>query len=215
MQRIKLIFACKFASEDKSDLKFKVSVKNDWIYNLEKEPEHSIGFTLRKFKIATTDSEERDFARKYRAYRVREDPKTRFRYVTEILNMEEAKQLVNKKWAQVLIAQKSMIKDPAEDFKLILDEGERKMLQQFDEDDDRKSESKESDKHSSSSNEEPTKSQPSRRNLGQKRTPCANGEKVLSDTEQAAWSAKYPQLVCCGKEGEYYKCNEALDYIKD
>jgi len=30
-------------------------------------------------------------AKKYRAYRVREDPKTRYRYVTEILNIEEGK----------------------------------------------------------------------------------------------------------------------------
>ena len=43
--------------------------------------------------------EEREKARKFRAYRIREDPKTRYRYVTEILNMDEARQLVNKKWA--------------------------------------------------------------------------------------------------------------------
>jgi len=102
MQRIKLIFACKQKSND-GGAKFKVSVKNDWCYDLDKTPEHTIGFTLRKFKIAKDDKEEKDLSRKYKAFRIREDPKTRFRYVTEILNQDEAKQLVNKKWAQVLI----------------------------------------------------------------------------------------------------------------
>lgn len=130
MQRVKLIFAQKLRGDQaqNSQFKFKVSVKNDWIYNLDKEPDSTIGYTLKKYKIATNPEEERDKAKKFRAYRIREDPKTRYRYVTEILNMEEAKQLVNKKWAQILIAEKSIIKDPAEDFKNILDEGERKML---------------------------------------------------------------------------------------
>jgi sugar-specific transcriptional regulator TrmB len=75
-------------------------------------------------------------AKKYRAYRIREDPKTRYRYVTEILNIEEARELVNKKWSMILICQKSIIKDPSEDFKIILDEGERKMLQKFDDEDE-------------------------------------------------------------------------------
>ena len=92
MQRIKLIFACKQKPQDsKTAAKFKVSVKNDWVYDLEKDPEHTIGFTLRKFKIAKTDTEEKDLTKKYKAFRIREDPKTRFRYVTEILNIEEAR----------------------------------------------------------------------------------------------------------------------------
>ena len=44
--------------------------------------------TLRKFKIATPERE-RELSEKYRVYRVREDPKTKYRYVTEILNIEE------------------------------------------------------------------------------------------------------------------------------
>lgn len=72
-------------------------------------------------------------AKKYRAYRVREDPKTRYRYVTEILNIEEGKQLVNKKFCQILICHQSLIKNPQEDFKNILDEAERKMLKILDE----------------------------------------------------------------------------------
>ena len=69
---------------------------------------------------------------KYKAYRVREDPKTRYRYVTEILNIEEGRSLVNRKWAQILICHQSLIKNPLEDFKKILDEAERKMLKILD-----------------------------------------------------------------------------------
>ena len=69
----------------------KVSIKSDWIYELEKEPEYTIGYTLKKYKIAKTPEEEREMAKKYRTYRVREDPNTRYRYVTEIINIEEAK----------------------------------------------------------------------------------------------------------------------------
>jgi len=125
MQRIKLFFATTTSSKDSS---VKVSFKNDWIYNLDKDPEHTIGYTLKKYNIAKNPEEEKQMAKKYRAYRIREDPKTRYRYVTEILNQEEAKSLVNKKWAQILICKKSIVKDPAEDFKNILDEGEKKML---------------------------------------------------------------------------------------
>ena len=101
MQRVKLIFACKHKDSDvkSSDMKFKVSVKNDWVYNLDKAPESTIGYTLKKFKIASNEGEEKELAKKYRAYRIREDPKTRYRYVTEILNIEEARELVNKKWS--------------------------------------------------------------------------------------------------------------------
>jgi len=89
MQRVKLIFATKSKAEE-GQSNMKISVKNDWIYNLEKEPEYTICYTLRKYKIATTDDEQK-MAAKYRAYRIREDPKTRYRYVTEILNIDEAK----------------------------------------------------------------------------------------------------------------------------
>lgn len=139
MQRIKLIFATRLRGQNTADSKlpFKVSVKNDWVYNLDKEPESTIGYTLKKYKIAENDEEEVRKAKKFRAYRIREDPKTRYRYVTEILSCDEAKSLVNKKWALILICEKSIVKDPAEDFKLILDEGERKMLEKFDQDDDK------------------------------------------------------------------------------
>lgn len=45
--------------------------------------------TLKKFNFKADDVEL--IAPKYRIYRCREDPKTRYRYVTEILNMEEGK----------------------------------------------------------------------------------------------------------------------------
>lgn len=110
--------------------------------------------------------------KKYRAYRIREDPKTRFRYVTEILNAEEAKQLVNKKWAQILICQKSMIRDPAEDFKEILDEGERKMLAEFDkeEEEEKATEGDKSEAAGSSSSEKKAEDEtkPAKK-VGQKR----------------------------------------------
>ena len=90
----------------------RVSLKNDWIYELEKIPEYTIGYTLKKFKIVDSDDDQMEMAKKYRAYRVREDPKTRYRYVTEILNIEEGKQLVNKKFCQILICHQSLIKNP-------------------------------------------------------------------------------------------------------
>lgn len=71
--------------------KLKVSIKNDWIYELEKDPEFTIAYTLKKYKIAKTVEEEKEMAKKYRTYRVREDPTTRYRYVTEIINIDEAK----------------------------------------------------------------------------------------------------------------------------
>lgn len=54
-------------------------------------PSHTIGFTLKKFKIAKDEEEKLEMAKKYRVYRVREDPKTRYRYVTEILNKDEGR----------------------------------------------------------------------------------------------------------------------------
>ena len=52
--------------------------------------------------------------------------------MTEILNIEEGRSLVNRKWAQILICHQSLIKNPLEDFKKILDEAERKMLKILD-----------------------------------------------------------------------------------
>mgnify|MGYP006128048169 CR=1 FL=1 len=100
MQRVKLIFANqeKIETDKGFEKKLKVSIKNDWIYELEKDPEYTIAYTLKKYKIAKTAEEEKEMAKKYRTYRVREDPTTRYRYVTEIINIDEAKQLVNKKW---------------------------------------------------------------------------------------------------------------------
>lgn len=85
--------------------------------------------TLRKFKVATQEKE-RDLSEKYRVYRVREDPKTKYRYVTEILNIEEGKQLVGgpRKGTRILITHHSMVRNPQEDFKNILDEAERKQI---------------------------------------------------------------------------------------
>jgi hypothetical protein len=90
MQRVRLIFANNQRINDEKS-KLRVSIKNDWIYELEKSPEFTIGYTLKKFKIANNDEEEKELAKKYRTYRVREDQKTRYRYVTEILNKEEGK----------------------------------------------------------------------------------------------------------------------------
>ena len=89
------------------------------------KPLNSIGFTLKKFKIASEDNH-LETAKKYCVYRVREDPKTRYRYVTEILNKDEGRQLINKKYCQILIAHHSLVKNPQEDFKNLLDEAERK-----------------------------------------------------------------------------------------
>ena len=47
--------------------------------------------TLRKYKMPKVE----ESAPKYRIYRVREDPKTRYRYVTEVLNIEEGRQLIS------------------------------------------------------------------------------------------------------------------------
>ena len=86
--------------------------------------------TLRKYKIAKDIDEEGKISQKYRIYRVREDPKTKYRYVTEILNVDEGNQLLggNKKGLVILITHHSMVRNPQEDFKNILDEAERKMI---------------------------------------------------------------------------------------
>ena len=92
MQRVKLIFAALQKSTDEGEkFKMRVSIKNDWIYDINQAPEYTIGYTLRKFKIATSSDQEKELSKKYRAYRVREDQKTKYRYVTEILNVDEAK----------------------------------------------------------------------------------------------------------------------------
>ena len=101
MQRVRLIFASN--QKINNEKKLRVSLKNDWIYEMEKDPNVTIAYTLRKFKIAKTPQDEKEKSKLYRAYRIREDPKTRYRYVTEILNMDEGRSLVNRKWAQILI----------------------------------------------------------------------------------------------------------------
>lgn len=69
-------------------------------------------------------------SKKYRIYRVREDSKTKYRYVTEILNVEEGNQLLGggRKDLVILITHYSMVRNPQEDFKNILDEAERKLI---------------------------------------------------------------------------------------
>lgn len=86
-QTVKLIFAAKQKLE--KGQKLRVSIKSDWIYMMNEMPSKTIGFTLKKFKIAKNAEEQTEMSKKYRVYRVREDPKTRYRYVTEILNQEE------------------------------------------------------------------------------------------------------------------------------
>lgn len=88
-QVVKLIFAAKQKREKGQTLR--VSIKNQWIYEVEKSPLYTIGMTLRKFKIAKSQEDQQEMSKKYRVYRVREDPKTKYRYVTEILNQEEGK----------------------------------------------------------------------------------------------------------------------------
>ena len=196
MQKVRLIFASN--QRIGGETKLRVSLKNDWIYEVEKDPSFTIGYTLRKFKIANTPEEEKEKSKMYRAYRIREDPKTRYRYVTEILNMEEARSLVNRKWAQILICQQSLIKNPQEDFKNILDEAERKMLKMIDEEDLRreqggeKSGEDENHKSSSSSSSDKSDAKAPRRNMGQRRmtAPACNiDEKILNRFRQ-----KFPEL---------------------
>ena len=81
---VRLIFAAKQKVEKGKTLR--VSIKSEWTYYLQSTPARSIGMTLKKYRIAKTQEEESEMAKKYRVYRVREDPKTRYRYVTEILN---------------------------------------------------------------------------------------------------------------------------------
>lgn len=176
--------------------------------------------------------EEKDFSQKYKAYRVREDPKTRYRYVTEILNIEEGKSLVNRKWAQILICQQSLIKNPLEDFKRILDEAERKMLKILDSGDQNKAnrasemcskisqndQDSKNDSSSSDSDQSNTASQPKQQikrnqNMGLKRVQNVPSAALTAD-ELAKFERKFPNVVVCGKASEYYKVNDVLDHIK-
>jgi hypothetical protein len=88
---VKLIFAAKQKLDTDKGGKVRVSIKNNWIYEMQESPCHTIGFTLKKFRIAKDNEEQSEMAKKYRVYRVREDPKTRYRYVTEILNKDEGR----------------------------------------------------------------------------------------------------------------------------
>ena len=126
-QTVKLIFAAKQKVDTTKTLR--VSIKDNWLYFLDGPPAKTIGFTLRKFKLASIEEAEEQ-AKKYRVYRVREDPKTRYRYVTEILNQEEGRQLINKRNCQILVAHHSLVKNPQEDFKNLLDTAERKLIRQ-------------------------------------------------------------------------------------
>ena len=67
----------------------KVSIRQNWPYYLVKPPNETISITLKKFKLVKNDEQLIELLDSYRVYRVREDPKTKYRYVTEILNKEE------------------------------------------------------------------------------------------------------------------------------
>ena len=75
----------------------KVSIRQNWPYYLEKAPSETISITLKKFKLVKNDDHLIELLEAYRVYRVREDPKTKYRYVTEILNKEEGLQLIGGK----------------------------------------------------------------------------------------------------------------------
>jgi hypothetical protein len=75
----------------------KVSIRQNWPYYLEKAPNETISITLKKFKLVKNDDHLIELLEAYRVYRVREDPKTKYRYVTEILNKEEGLQLIGGK----------------------------------------------------------------------------------------------------------------------
>jgi hypothetical protein len=79
-----LIFAAKQKLDNTKTLR--VSIKDNWLYFLDGNPIKTISFTLKKFKLASSTTDAEETSKKYRVYRVREDPKTRYRYVTEILN---------------------------------------------------------------------------------------------------------------------------------
>lgn len=124
----------------------KLSVQHNWVYYLDKPPIRTISMTLRKFKLEKVE----ETAPKYRIYRVREDPKTRYRYVTEILNIDEGRQLISgmqRKGTQVLITHHSMVRNPQEDFKNLLDEAERTLIRQRGQKTKEEAEAEESDGH--------------------------------------------------------------------
>lgn len=81
---VKLIFAPKQKRDKKKPVFIRTHAK--WIYLQNQSPLKTIAFTLRKFKYAANEEEAQNNSTKYHIYRVREDPKTRYRYVTEILN---------------------------------------------------------------------------------------------------------------------------------
>ena len=56
MQRVKLIFANqeRIEKDGQVEKKLRFIIKNDWVFELDKEPEHTIGYTLKKYKIANT-----------------------------------------------------------------------------------------------------------------------------------------------------------------
>lgn len=102
------------------------------MYYLDQNPLKTIGMTLRKYQYLKEPELEQKMSLRYHVYRVREDPKTKYRYVTEILNEDEGKQLINKQLCYILIAHRRMVRNPQEDFKNILDEAERIRLREKD-----------------------------------------------------------------------------------
>lgn len=206
-------------------------------------PSKTIGFTLKKFKIAKNAEDQTEMSKKYRVYRVREDPKTRYRYVTEILNQEEGIQLINKKNCQILICHYSLVKNPQEDFKNLLDEAERKQIRLAEEKNEKCDEKKEKD---ASDNDEPKKepatqssapsqpSQPSSSGPSSDKSSVGSASKVLKNytkkrlsgqkdpspdvfdaSELLKFKAKYPRIEICGKTDELYKCSDVLTFVKD
>ena len=74
--------------------------------------------SLKKFKLVKNDEHLIELLDSYWVYRVKEDPKTKYRYVTEILNKQEGQQLIGSKKQEgvkqfsMLITHKDMIKNP-------------------------------------------------------------------------------------------------------
>ena len=103
-----------------------------------------------------------------------------------------------------------------------MDDGEKKMLAEFDKEEEEKvTEGDKSEPPGSSSSkqkgDEDMKPATKTKKITQKRVqqPAATGEKVFDEKMTQKFQAKFPSLTISGKCGEYYKCPEALNMIKE
>lgn len=253
-QKVRMLFVPKQSATTTP----KLSIQHNWVYYLDKPPIRTISMTLSKFKFEKVE----ETAPKYRIYRVREDPKTRYRYVTEILNIDEGRQLISgmqRKGTQVLITHHSMVRNPQEDFKNLLDEAERTLIRQRGQKTKEEAEAEESDGHvweamKDGQDPEPaTQSQGALATMGigasqdsdssslggsqdktasgaprmrkpvtNKRAPSASGAPVDASTdifsspeELARFKQNYPLVEFCGRQNDLYRCDDALQFIKD